>query len=301
MERIVVGLIVLMLGGAQSFASEAECLELHYKVLEKQAVTDGRQRDEFLFQAAEKGCIAVATDLIAAGAKAHARRRGGETVLHVAAAAGETDMAELLLDHGANMERRDMRGATALFIATEEKRRAMVNLLLARGAKAGAPGRSDTTPLAAAAFNGSVPLVDMLLEAGADPDAADQSGKTPILYAAARGFKPIVERLLSAGVDPNRRYAHDLTLLMWAAGHANDAPEDDGMTLVEFLLGKSERINDADDRGRTALMIAAESGHAQIVRLLIKHGAATGTLDNDGNSANDLAQNPDVKAALAGP
>ena len=57
----------------------------------------------------------------------------------------------------------------------------------------------------------------------------DASGKTPILYAAARGFTPVVTRLLGTGIDVNAVYGNKLTLLMWAAGYANDVPVDDGV------------------------------------------------------------------------
>ena len=51
----------------------------------------------------------------------------------------------------------------------------------------------------------------------------DKTGKAPIVYAAGLGFTPIVRRLLDAGVDVNARYGNDLTVLMWAAGYAENA------------------------------------------------------------------------------
>ena len=97
-------------------------------------------------------------------------------------------------------------------------------------------------------------VVDMLLARGGNPQDADATGKTPILYAAARGFSPIVERLLATGIDVNARYGNDLTLLMWAAGHSEDVPEQDGLYLVTLLLARGARVADADNRGRTPLM-----------------------------------------------
>ena len=71
----------------------------------------------------------------------------------------------------------------------------------------------------------------------------------------------IVRRLLEAGVDPRRAYGNDLTALMWAAGHEDGVGARAAMDVVELLLGAGAPIDAVDNRGRTALMIAAELGH----------------------------------------
>jgi uncharacterized protein len=161
------------------------------------------------------------------------------------------------------------------------------------------PGRANISPLIAAAFNGNADLVGRLEQRGADIAAQDATGKTAIVYAAARGSVPIVERLLSRGVDVNARYRNDLTILMWAAGQSEDAREEDGVRLVTVLLEHGARPNDVDDRGRTALMTAAEQGHAAIVTLLLGRGADRDLRDHAGKTALDLAVSPAVRQALA--
>ena len=159
-------------------------------------------------------------------------------------------------------------------------------------------GGGGVTPLAAAAFDGDLTLVDLLLLHGADPTLADLGGKVPIVYAAGRGFTPVVSKLLAAGADVNAHYGNKLTVLMWAAGHANDVPVDDGVQLVTVLLDKGAAVEARDDRGRTALMAAAELGHAEIVDLLLKRGADPRDRDAMGKSAADLASTAPIRAAL---
>lgn len=139
----------------------------------------------------------------------------------------------------------------------------------------------------------------LLLQHGAAPGAVDSTGKSAILYAAARGSAPIVAHLLDSGVAVNAVYGNDLMALMWAAGHANDVPEPDGLATVKLLLDRGARIDDADNRGRTALMIAAELGHAEIVDLLLARGARRERTDKDGKRAADLAATASLRTRLA--
>jgi uncharacterized protein len=285
--------------GPLAYASDEECLALQNKINTKSTVTDIRQVDWNLFEAADKGCLDIAKRMLEQGAKAETRRNSGESVLHVAARSGEVEIAALLIDQGADFELRDLKGATPLFVAVESKRKDMVNLLLARGAKVNAPGRTDTTPLAAAAFNGSVSIIKMLLDAKADPTTADLTGKTATIYAAARGFKPIVEQFLDAGVDVNEHYQHNLTLLMWAAGHANDVPEKEGRALVSALIDRGAKLDEIDDRGMTALMISAELGHVETIQELVSRGAAKDLKSKQGKTATDYALSPAAKSAVS--
>ena len=173
-------------------------------------------------------------------------------------------------------------------------------LLLDRGADPDASGRAGSSPLAVAAFGGHERIVRLLLDRGVNSNSPDRTGKTAILYAAARGFTNIVKLLVDTGIDVNARYANDLTALMWASGHANDVPEKDALNTTELLLSKGARVDDADDRGRTALMIAAELGRDAVVELLIARGASTALKDRDGKSALDLAAGENVRKKLVG-
>jgi uncharacterized protein len=123
----------------------------------------------------------------------------------------------------------------------------------------------------------------------------------PIVYAAARGFAPIVIRLLATGADINATYGNDLTLLMWAAGYADDVPIDDGVALVGLLLDKGAALDAQDDRGRTALMTASELGHGEVVDLLLRRGARTDIRDKAGKSAADLTSVEAIRAKLTAP
>jgi ankyrin repeat protein len=174
-----------------------------------------------------------------------------------------------------------------------------VAFLLEKGADPNLTGRTGLTPLIAAAFKGSDRIVETLIAHGADVNARDTYGKGAILYASARGFDDIVGRLLDAGVDARARYDNDLTALMWAAGHDEGVGAPAVEHVVDLLLARGASLNDADNRGRTALMIAAELGYPATVDLLLKRGADAALKDREGKTALDLAKNAEVRERLA--
>jgi len=251
-----------------------------------------------LFSAADGNCIELATELLDEGASVDARDRFGARPLSHAARFGHLEMVDLLLAHGAPINARNLVGATALYFAAEGGHTSVVQLLIERGADIKLTGRSGVSPVAAAAYAGNDSVVEALLARGADERAPDETGKPPIVYAAAGARIEIVKRLLARNVDINARYPNGLTLLMWASGPDEKAPEARAMQVVSYLLEAGAHIDDCDDRGRTALMIAAEGGHAEIAGLLLARGADPTLKDKAGKRAADLTQLSSLRERL---
>ena len=291
--------VLLVAASAGAAADSTTCDKLASSYEARRTTLEAPQVSATLFAAAEANCATLATHLVNEGASVAARDRLGGTALPHAARAGHAPVIRLLLARGAELNIRTVEGTTPLFVAVEQNRTAAAQALVEAGADVNIPGKGAVTPLGAAAINGNSTLIDLLLERGADPALADLGGKVPIVYAAGRGFTPVVSRLLAAGTDVNARYGNRLTVLMWAAGHANDVPVDDGVQLVTMLLDRKAEVDARDDRGRTALMTAAELGHAEIVGLLLKHGADPNARDLAGKKAADLTSAEPVRALLA--
>jgi hypothetical protein len=126
------------------------------------------------------------------------------------------------------------------------------------------------------------PVVALALVAGisivsaipAWPQQATPADKAEALSEAARkGDAAAVKALLDAGVDVNTKYRYDRTALSFACDRGN-------VEVVKLLLDRGADINAKDTfYGATALTWAASPAmgrkpqHAEIVGLLLKHGA----------------------------
>src|ERR1700682_6223213 len=241
-----------------------------------------------LFSAVDKNCLDLATELLDHGASVDARDRLGARPLSHAARIGHLEMIDLLLAHGAPIDARNLAGATALYFAAEGGRTSVALRLIERGANVKLTGRSGISPVAAAAYGGNDAIVEALLDSGADERVPDETGNLPIIYAAAGARLDVMKRLLARQVDINARYPNELTLLMWAAGPDEKVQEARAIEVVAYLLDAGAHIDDRDARGRTALMIAAEGGHAEIANLLLARGADPALKDKAGKRAADL-------------
>jgi ankyrin repeat protein len=115
-----------------------------------------------------------------------------DTLLDLAVASGERDIAEFLLANKADVNARDNYGFTPLHFAVGS--RDVTELLLANGADVNAKDNSGITPLDGA-MNKDV--AELLLLKGADVNAKSNNGWTPLQWAEFSGRKEVVE-LLSA-------------------------------------------------------------------------------------------------------
>jgi ankyrin repeat protein len=267
---------------------------------------DSLQVNNLLFDAARKGCVGSLDALLKAGASRLARDRGGATALSIAARAGRLAFVQALLagaapEEATQLNEPNVTGSTPLMEAAFGDRLEVAKALIAAGTAVNSANRQGETALSVAAFHGDAELATLLLARGAKPDTVDATGKGVILYAAARGADRIVARLIDAGVDVNARYRADLTALMWAAGHADNVAAEAGARTVKLLLARGAQIDGVDDRGMTALMIAAALGHEAVARELVAAGADRRPRDKAGKTAADHALAPDPKTVLAPP
>ena len=119
---------------------------------------------------------------------------GGDTPLHLAAAALRYDVARALLASGAPVDAVNRRGATVLHYACDSRpssatwdptaQRRIIELLVSRGAAVDRPDRGGVTALHRAVRGRSPAAVAALLSTGADPRAATKKAGSTALHLA---------------------------------------------------------------------------------------------------------------------
>eukprot|EP01032_Pedospumella_encystans_P008286 gene8286-9854_t len=146
--------------------------------------------------------------------------------------------------------------------------------------------------LTAASGQGHKEMAQLLLQKGASVHGEDQQGSTALMRAAENGYCDVVRMLLRHGADSSATDHTGRTALHLAAATRQTGA-------VRCLLSSGTTgINLTDKRARAALFYAAENGHVRTVRELLGRRAALGQIDEDNNTACDVAQNGELKELL---
>lgn len=177
----------------------------------------------------------------------------------------ENEEGRLLLAYGVDMLIDS--NSTALMLAIMEGNVNAVDNLLAAKVPLDTRGKRDNTALMLAAARGHNDIVQKLIDAGAVVNAVNAEGYTALSLAAMFGHCNTVRILAQAGSNLNvRDYSTGSTPLIQAVYWKIDV-------MQQLLIELGADVNVVDNRGCTALMNAVWSGNVSSVKLLVNHGA----------------------------
>lgn len=280
---------------------------------------DGEGRTA-LCLAAAKGNIEVVRTLLDRGLDENHKDDLGWTPLHTAACEGHKNICAVLTEQGsmARVGELDVEGRTPLILAAQEGNYSTVRLLLDRKSPIDHRGYDGHTALSAAALQGHREVIELLLRRGADTDVRDAEGR-PLLYLLIlEGYLDIATLIIEKGGVPlESRDAEGRTALHVAAwqgdlggielllkhGADPNALDSEGRPPLHSvawrghmgtgrLLVRARGINvdlACKKQGATALSIAAQEGHTEIVAILLENGADPDLVDHYGRSPVKVA------------
>ena len=262
-----------------------------------------------LLLACSDASSAMIEALLEAGADPNVILPSGQSPLMTAARTGKVEGVKALLAHGSQVSVSEaVKGQTALMWAVTERHAEVARALIEHEADVDARSKSGFTALMFAAREGDLDMVRLLLANGADVNQTDSEGASALLVATVRGHAALAEFLLEQGADPNADAGY--TALHWAAGTwetgstynlylAQSVGEWDmlagiparevKLSLIEALVAHgadpNARVTKDPPRfgysqykrnyliGATPFYLAAQSGDALVMRVLLAYGA----------------------------
>jgi WD40 repeat protein/ankyrin repeat protein len=257
-------------------------------------------------------------DLIRRGANVHAVNSGNLTPLLAAATGEHKEIAQLLFERmgdkealskalvtnlegyvispqttdilmsmGADPNFRDKENRTPLLHIRISNANPVIKLLLEKGADVNVTDNEGNSPLSNAVGDGDIERVRFLLAHGAKVNSSGKGYSLPLSIAIFRDNLELTRLLLDHGADPNARGGeYNRSTLMGAAMGCH-------LEIAKMLLDRGARAEEegsAQDDNRSALTYAVIMKDAEMVRLLISHGANVHIKDKDGTGLIGIAK-----------
>lgn len=151
--------------------------------------------------AAAAGFSDLAKFLIQKGAVVDARTSDNWTPLHCAARRGHIGIAEILILKGAEVNAKASDLWTPLHFATRQGHIGVAELLIQKDAQVDAKSLEDLTSIHLAAFSGHATMFKLLIDSGASYTDKTRKGETPLFIAARQGFVEIIKMLLQIKIQ----------------------------------------------------------------------------------------------------
>ncbi|KAH6693771.1 ankyrin repeat-containing domain protein [Plectosphaerella plurivora] len=253
----------------------------------------GSYRISPLQQAALNGHEHVMATLIANGADVNGVDPDGCTMLMAAVTSGQPEAVRLLLDHGVDVNNDNAEAMTdrnprwtTLSWAIIKGHYAIAELLLKYGANYETANTDGSMPLGLAVKHGRLDVIRLLLEDKVDPNTVDGRGCSPLRYAVALGHMAAIEMLLHHKADPNAVDELGFSPIRHAARFGAES-------VINVLLHHGASM----ETDNSPLFVAAWTGRAAVVRLLLQASATPSSLVN---CCDYLGRSPLFYASKAG-
>lgn len=203
----------------------------------------------------------------------------------------EEDIVGFLIDKKFPINVLNENGETPLHIACRYgRRRSVLKKLLKNGANPNALNKSGETPIFEVQHNNNP--YKILAQYGADLNVKNANGETPLQILCRRGCKSTLLNLfMEKKADPLVKDDQENNLLHIACDSEN------GRKVVDVLIKNGVGINDKNKDNDTPLMVACRSYYcnssgkkAQVIKLLLDHGADIHVEDDTGESTLSFMQ-----------
>lgn len=207
-------------------------------------------------------------------------------LLRLAVTYGFTEAVRVLVERDNSVINRTIFSTdeTLLTLAADGDHANIIEILLNNGADIDATYRSSTA-LMQAARKGNINAINALISHNANVSKDSNNGMTALACAASAGKTEAIITLVNHGhADVNyinnepSFWGESFTALMIAA-------ENGHANAISALIDCGANVNQVNSAGQTALMKAAEHGRVEAIKTLIDHDANVNQVDKSGQTA----------------
>lgn len=234
------------------------------------------------------GLVNAAKVLLSHHADRDATDKDGNTILHLAAAAGNSELVEFLLtEQRFEPNPKNYSGGTPLHVVADVK---TATVLLKHKANLQLRDNQFESPLYKAVSTGRVELVKLLLKSGAETLHGNVKGETLLHVAARNSDVSIMELLLKAGIKVNtggptfRRPLHE----------AARSSSPNSLEAIKLLVANGAEVNVRDKTNSTPLheVVTKEPSASMLeeVKFLLEHGANPNLKNEEGKTPLELTK-----------
>ena len=257
--------------------------------------------------------------LVEAGANVGAVDDNGVTALMYAAASNHVDAMKMLVEKGqAEIDFKHSHGGTALLEASTGGAKDAIKFLLDSGCQFDFVDNDGVSPLMAVASQGSIDgqtaIIEALQKVKSEAEMKEHinmfsySGGSSVMFAAAGGHVNCTKQLIGLGADVNAiaratpDYLEKLKKMVEEGTVTEDEPNVDGVTalhvaaqgghleVVDILIEAGADVTVLDDEKRSAIMLSVKGNYGDVSKSLVKAGADPNTsyTDDEGKTHNLL-------------
>lgn len=205
------------------------------------------------------------------------------TPLMAAAAQGNLSEIVALIQAKAKLDVRSREGITALRYAIESNAASVALALINAGADVNAKDRKGITVLMEAIKRNQIEVCDALLKAGANVEALTKisTARNALEIAIGYGRLECIQQLVEHGVSIKANESESLEKAIYSNQPAALSK------LIELGADPSISLN---QRGKTPLMLASSLGFIEMVRVLLQSEVDRNAMDSAGQTALNIAE-----------
>jgi ankyrin repeat protein len=254
--------------------------------------------------AVSNGHLDATRVLVEKGAKVCAADASDSTALHIAAKGGYLNIVQYLADSFAPIDKRNAKNETALLVAAAEGHEKIVRFLIEQGAGIGVRDIEGKTALDISTDKGCTNITQLLKDRAEGRKLVSFISHTELNTVSETENVECLKRKMNAGTSADsatdRNYSDSAKMFKSTAEDTlefqsnclsvlHTAAVNGSLEEVQRLVEAGVALDCGDPFGRTALWVAAKSGHKLIIRFLLQNGSCVNIPDCEGVRPTDIA------------